>query len=147
MRFAPLHPILNINHQHLAITNTSSIKMTGGLPSYQQSRTYSGSLFKKAELLPRPGFPNEKPPTLFSPASPKVKATKPAKDVDAASMMSTSTFSSTVGLIKSKIQDHKAHKETKKEKKPLPKDTKSRKYREPIDWDCEQDTSDFFEEE
>jgi hypothetical protein len=111
--------------------------MTGGLPSYQQSRTYSGSLFKKAELLPRSGFPSEKPPTLFSPASPKVKATKPAKDVDAASIASTSTFASTVGLIKSKIQDHKSRKETKKEKEPLPKDTKSRKYKQPVDWDCE----------
>ncbi|TVY54239.1 hypothetical protein LCER1_G002298 [Lachnellula cervina] len=68
-----------------------------GLPSYRQSQ-----------------FPNEKPPTLFSPASPKDKASKSAKVMDdGASTMTTSSFSSTVGLIKSKLPSYKDHKERK----------------------------------
>jgi hypothetical protein len=44
------------------------------------------------------------PPTWFHPASPKIKPTKPAKDVESASMASTSTFASTVGLIKDSVK-------------------------------------------
>jgi hypothetical protein len=49
-------------------------------------------------------YPNEKPPSWFHPASPKTKAAKPAKDMDAASVASTSTFSSKVGLIKDSVK-------------------------------------------
>jgi len=61
-------------------------------------------------------------------------------------MASTSTFSSTVGLIKSKIQDHKARKDAKPKKQPLQKDTDPRKFRQPADWECKQNASNLFEE-
>jgi hypothetical protein len=82
-------------------------------------------------------YSNEKPPTLFSPALPKAKSSKTEKDADAVSMVSTSTYSSTVSLLKSKLHGHKARKETKKEavkekRKSLPKDPMSRK--SPTDW-------------
>jgi hypothetical protein len=50
------------------------------------------------------GFPYDQPPTLFHPASPKVKPAKLNKDVDAASMTSTSTFASTVSLLKDNVK-------------------------------------------
>jgi hypothetical protein len=53
------------------------------------------------------GFPYDEPPTLFHPASPKIKPAKPAKqvkDVDTASMASTSTFASTVSLLKDNVK-------------------------------------------
>ncbi|TVY93663.1 hypothetical protein LAWI1_G000608 [Lachnellula willkommii] len=85
-----------------------------GLPAYRQSR-----------------FPNEKPPTLFSPASPKDKSNKSANVMDdGASTMTTSSFSSTVGLIKSKLPSYKDRKEPKSsESEKVPKDSKSPKAR------------------
>ncbi|KAH8804806.1 hypothetical protein F5884DRAFT_859419 [Xylogone sp. PMI_703] len=71
--------------------------------------------------IPASRFPNDKPPTLFHPASPKLKPVNSSKttsktasgtstkDIDTASLASTSTFSSTVGLLKSKLH----HKEKK----------------------------------
>ncbi|KAE9363530.1 hypothetical protein N431DRAFT_448123 [Stipitochalara longipes BDJ] len=49
-------------------------------------------------------YPNEKPPTWFHPASPKNKPVQPIKDVDTASMASTSTLASTVGLLKDSVK-------------------------------------------
>ncbi|KAF8863187.1 hypothetical protein BDZ45DRAFT_136266 [Acephala macrosclerotiorum] len=95
--------------------------------------------------FPQGRFPQDQPPTWFHPASPKMKPTKPAKDVDAASMASTSTFSSTVSLLKDKAKrtlpvsykDYRARKdaeeaaagttvfsekEPKQKRKSLPKD-------------------------
>ncbi|RFU35602.1 hypothetical protein B7463_g661, partial [Scytalidium lignicola] len=71
--------------------------------------------------IPASRFPNEKLPTLFHPASPKMKPvdasktsnTSSAKDVDAASMASTSTFASTVSLLKNKFH-HKEHQNKEK---------------------------------
>ncbi|TVY37781.1 hypothetical protein LSUB1_G002761 [Lachnellula subtilissima] len=86
-----------------------------GLPAYRQSQ-----------------FPDDKPPTLFSPASPKNKSSKSAKVMDdGASTMTTSSFSSTVGLIKSKLpsyKDRKDRKSSESENKVL-KDSKSPKAR------------------
>jgi hypothetical protein len=84
---------------------------------------------------------------------------RPVKQADdTASMASTSTFSSTVSLLKSKMpvsyKEHKARKEAKiaarstvvtgsepekesSKRKPLPKDPKTRKSSPPIDWDGE----------
>lgn len=114
--------------------------MTGSLSSYPQGR-----------------FPEDMPPTLLSPAKPKKAASKPSKhlsekEADTASMMSTSTFSSTVSLLKSKLptsyKDHKARKEAKeaaakssttmdgapvkkswRSRSPLPPDTKTPRQR------------------
>ena len=44
------------------------------------------------------------PPTWLHPASLKIKPTKPEKDAEAASMASTATFSSRVGLIKDSVK-------------------------------------------
>lgn len=90
--------------------------------------------------FPQGRFPDDLPPTWFHPASPRIKPAKPAKDVETSSIATTSTFSSTVGLIKNSVKSklpisYKEHrtrkefkaastdvkeKEVKKEKKPLP---------------------------
>jgi hypothetical protein len=64
-----------------------------------------------SSLTPTPqGFPNDKPPTLFHPASPKLKASKPItpsksmKDPETLSTTSTSTFSSTVSLLRNSVK-------------------------------------------
>jgi len=52
-------------------------------------------------------LPNDKPPTLFHPASPKLKASKPitpSKDPETLSTTSTSTFSSTVSLLRKSVK-------------------------------------------
>jgi hypothetical protein len=86
------------------------------------------------------GFPNDQPPTLFHPASPKLRAEKPVKDVDEASMVSTSTFASTVSLLKEnmKAKFHSKDKNPRKsaettvvyekdgEKTPIPKEPSAR---------------------
>lgn len=94
--------------------------MTGGLPSFPQGR-----------------FPDDLPPTIFSPASPKVKAVEAtkAKDIDAESMASQATFSSTVSLLKNSMKSKFARKDAEVEKKPsskksLPKDIKTH----PVSW-------------
>lgn len=56
-------------------------------------------------------YPNEKPPSWFHPASPKIKAVKPEKNEETASMASTSTFASTVGLLKDSVKNKFFHKE------------------------------------
>ncbi|PSS25680.1 hypothetical protein M430DRAFT_64204 [Amorphotheca resinae ATCC 22711] len=67
--------------------------MPPGFPAFPQSR-----------------FPNDKPPTLFHPASPKLKASKPItpsksmKDPETLSTTSTSTFSSTVSLLRKSVK-------------------------------------------
>jgi len=73
--------------------------------------------------FPKNTFPNEAPPSWFHPADPR-PSTKPQpkmsqKSDDAASMMSTSTFSSSVSLLKSKISPKsKEVKDTKTRKSP-----------------------------
>ncbi|KAG0649084.1 hypothetical protein D0Z07_4216 [Hyphodiscus hymeniophilus] len=66
--------------------------------------------------FPQSTFPNDQPPSLFHPASPKFKAAQHVKDADAASMASTSTFASTVSLLKENVKA-----------KFLPKDKNARK--------------------
>lgn len=74
------------------------------------------------------------------PASPNSKPAKPAKDYDNMSIASTSTFSSTVGLIKSKLpisyKDYKARKESEARKKgsKIQADEKSRKFELLLFW-------------
>ena len=85
-------------------------------------------------------YSSDKSPSLLSPASANVKSSKTDMDADAASMVSTSTYTSTVSLLKSKIHEHKArkdvkHKAVKEKRKSLPKDPMSRKS---PDWDGEQ---------
>ncbi|KUJ10322.1 uncharacterized protein LY89DRAFT_689603 [Mollisia scopiformis] len=103
--------------------------------------------------FPQGQFPNDLPPTWFHPASPKIRPAKPAKEVDTASIASTSTFSSTVSLLKDKAKrtlpisykDYRARKDSqeaasgttvysekqssKSTKKSLPKDTKTPRQR------------------
>ncbi|KAE8450536.1 hypothetical protein EG329_006267 [Mollisiaceae sp. DMI_Dod_QoI] len=100
--------------------------------------------------IPQNRFPQDRPPTLFHPASPRIRPTKPAKEVDAASIASTSTFSSTVSLLKDKAKrtlpnsykDYRARKdaepaatatnvtsEKEPKKKSLPKDSKTPRQR------------------
>jgi len=67
--------------------------MPNGFPAFRSSSLY----------------PDEQPPTWFHPASPKVKPAKPSKevkDMDNASLASTSTFSSTFGLLKNSLKPH-----------------------------------------
>jgi len=80
------HKTLDIRNTQVT-TTSQSINMPNGFPAALANQ-----------------YPNEKPPSWFHPASPKIKPAKPAKDVDAASMASTSTFSSTVGLIKDSVK-------------------------------------------
>jgi len=102
--------------------------------------------------FPQGRFPQDLPPTLFHPASPKMKASNPSKEVDAASIASTSTFSSTVSLLKTKAKrtlpvsykEYRARKDAedaaasstvyssekpKSSKKSLPKDPKTPRQR------------------
>lgn len=91
-------------------------------------------------------FPNDKPPTLFHPASPKMKPVRqPVEDVDNASIATTSTFSSKIGLLKDNVKskipasyrDYRSRKDRKeaaarsavvsKDEKKLPPDNKTRK--------------------
>ena len=75
-------------------------------------------------------FPGEQPPTWFHPASPKDKsaqASQRVKDLDSASMVSKSTFSSTISLLKENVKSklpsksHKSHTtSTVSEKKSSP---------------------------
>jgi len=64
--------------------------MPNGFPAYRQSH-----------------FPNDQPPSLFHPASPKVKPAMPSttmKESDTTSIASTSTFASTMGLLKDSVK-------------------------------------------
>ncbi|PVH85969.1 hypothetical protein DL98DRAFT_511052 [Cadophora sp. DSE1049] len=91
--------------------------------------------------FPKSTFPNDEPPTLFHPASPKMKLVKQTMDdVDKASISTTSTFSSKIGLLKDNVKSKipapfKAYRNRKeaaahsvvvsKEEKRLPADTKT----------------------
>jgi len=77
--------------------------------------------------FPKNTFPKDAPPSLFHPASPRVKPTpqpKMSEKSDAASMMSTSTFSSSVSLLKekakTKLSSKKDTKSSKSSKAPKP---------------------------
>ncbi|RDW92042.1 hypothetical protein BP5796_01436 [Coleophoma crateriformis] len=103
--------------------------MTGGLPRISASKA----------------FPNHKPPTIFSPASPimqpnaKVSTTAmmtSKKEVDAASVASTSTFSSTVSLLKNKLHSKSADKTAKPKKAP--------KVKTPEEWNARARTAEAY---
>ncbi|KAK0102880.1 hypothetical protein ONS95_000924 [Cadophora gregata] len=92
-------------------------------------------------VSPKSTFPDEEPPTLFHPASPRMKPVKqPLDDGDRASISTSSTFSSKIGLlkdtVKSKIpspyKDYRSRKEaaarstvTSREVKRLPSEMKT----------------------
>ncbi|KAF4637280.1 hypothetical protein G7Y89_g802 [Cudoniella acicularis] len=147
--------------------------MTGGLSSFPQGRESPKQKpsMKSQSLTETPGFPQDMPPTLFHPSSPKVKATEPSKtekDMDAASVASTSTFSSTVSLLKGSIKSklpisykaHKAQKELKeaaarstaefegkpvKKSKALPSDySKTGKFSPLVDYEARQRTAEAY---
>jgi len=63
----------------------ADINMTGSIPHYSANT-----------------FPGEEPPTLFGPAD-KKKPAKVAMTSDKASVKSSSTFGSTMSLLKSKL--------------------------------------------
>jgi len=92
--------------------------------------------------FPKSTFPNDEPPTLFHPASPKMKPIEQqGEGMDNASIATTSTFSSKIGLLKDNVKripasyrGYRSRKEAAartavvcKEKKELPADTKTRK--------------------
>ncbi|KAG4443778.1 hypothetical protein IFR05_000769 [Cadophora sp. M221] len=93
--------------------------------------------------FPKSTFPNDEPPTLFHPASPKMKPAKQSsEDADNASIATTSTFSSKIGLLKDNVKskipasyrDYRSRKEAaarssvvSKDVKKLPPDNKTRK--------------------
>ncbi|KAH9204459.1 hypothetical protein DL95DRAFT_398506 [Leptodontidium sp. 2 PMI_412] len=98
--------------------------------------------------FPKSTFPNDKPPTLFHPASPKMKPVRqPVEDVDNASIATTSTFSSKIGLLKDNVKskipasyrDYRSRKDRKeaaarsavvsKDEKKLPPDNKTPRQR------------------
>lgn len=94
--------------------------MPNGFPAFPQSCTFLLSFFIATfQNLTTTGFPNDQPPTLFHPASPKIKAAKPVDD--GASMMSTSTFASTVSLLKEKVHAKFSSKDKKQERTSSPK--------------------------
>jgi len=96
-----------------------------------------------------------------------MKASNPAKEVDAASIASTSTFSSTVSLLKTKAKrtlpvsykEYRARKDAedaaasstvyssekpKSSKKSLPKDPKTRKWLPPLNPEARQRTTEAY---
>ncbi|KAL2061703.1 hypothetical protein VTL71DRAFT_7081 [Oculimacula yallundae] len=93
--------------------------------------------------FPKSTFPNDEPPTLFHPASPKMKPVKlPVDDSDNASVATASTFSSKVDLLKESVKSkipasYRKYRDQKesaarsfvvsREEKRLPPDTKTRK--------------------
>ena len=130
---------------------TTLIMPAGGFPAYP-SRMFSSTLKHNQQSLTSKytGFPNDMPPTLFHPASPKIKSAKSSASImenDSSSIATTSTFSSKVGLIKDSVKskfpisykDYRARKDaaanstvtsSEKESKSKPKprpETKSRK--------------------
>ncbi len=77
--------------------------MPHGFSAFPHSSKFLNS-YPSCQLTSPLAFPNDMPPTLFHPASPKIKPAKPAKDVETSSIATTSTFSSTVGLIKNSVK-------------------------------------------
>ena len=147
------YSLYQITSHHLTSPHSACLPV-----SQLTHRAVSKTQFIWSKAIPNklPGFPQDLPPTLFHPASPKMKPTKPAKEVDTASIASTSTFSSTVSLLKTKAKrtlpisykDHRARKdaeeaaasstvysevEKKNSKKSLPKDPKTRKWLPSLD--------------
>ena len=80
--------------------------MPNGFPAFpKNSMSTPESMTRSLDSNTEAAFPNDEPPTLFHPASPKMKLLKrPVDDVDKASISTTSTFSSKIGLLKDNVK-------------------------------------------
>ena len=127
--------------------------MPNGFPAFpKNSMSTHESLTRSPDSNTEAAFPNDEPPTLFHPASPKMKPLKrPIDDVDKASISTTSTFSSKIGLLKDNVKSripapYKAYRNRKEaaahskvvleKDQKLPANTQTRKSLSDCDGEC-----------